>query len=109
GAVGGEVFRATGWQGIFGANLPIGLAILPAALMRFRESYGGHPRLDVVGLVLATAGLFSITWAIVRTDTIGWGHAAVVVPLVVGVAIIGAFLLWEQRTSHPMLSLALFK
>jgi len=107
--VGGGVVQAIGWHWIFWVNLPIGLAILPVALMRFRESYGGHPRLDVVGLVLATAGLFSITWAIVRTDTIGWGHAAVVVPLVVGVAIIGAFLLWEQRTSHPMLSLALFK
>jgi EmrB/QacA subfamily drug resistance transporter len=107
--VGGGVVQAIGWHWIFWVNLPIGLAILLVALMRFRESYGGHPRLDVVGLALATAGLFSITWAIVRTDTIGWGHSAVVVPLVAGVAIIGAFLLWEQRTSHPMLSLALFK
>jgi predicted MFS family arabinose efflux permease len=59
--------------------------------------------------VLATARLFSITWAIVRTDTIGWGSAAVILPLLAGVAIIGAFLLWERRAPHPMLSLALFR
>jgi EmrB/QacA subfamily drug resistance transporter len=107
--VGGGVVQAIGWHWIFWINLPVGLAVLPVALLRFRESYGGHPRLDVVGLVLATAGLFLITWAIVRTDTIGWGSATVILPLLVGVAIIGAFLLWERRTPHPMLSLALFR
>jgi predicted MFS family arabinose efflux permease len=89
--------------------LPVGLAVLPVALARFRESHGGHPRLDIVGLVLATMGLFSITWAIVRTDTVGWGSAAVIVPLLLGMAIIGAFLLWERHTPHPMLSLTLFR
>ncbi|HKA26697.1 MAG TPA: MFS transporter, partial [Gaiellaceae bacterium] len=107
--VGGGVVQAIGWHWIFWINLPVGLAILPIALLRFRESYGGHPRLDVVGLLLATAGLFSITWAIVRTDTQPWGSAAVVVPLVLGVTIIAAFLDWERRTPQPMLSLALFR
>jgi EmrB/QacA subfamily drug resistance transporter len=107
--VGGGVVQAIGWHWIFWINLPVGLAILPVALLRFRESYGGHPRLDIVGLVLATAGLFSITWAIVRTDTISWGGTGVILPLLVGVAIMAAFLLWERRTAHPMLPLALFR
>jgi EmrB/QacA subfamily drug resistance transporter len=107
--VGGAVVQAVGWHWIFWVNLPIGLAILPVALTRFRESYGGHPKLDVVGLVLATAGLFAITWAIVRTDKSGWGSPAVLVPLLAGVAIIGAFLLWERRARQPMLSLLLFR
>src|SRR5262245_62470067 len=92
--VGGGVVQAVGWHWIFWVNLPIGLAILPVALFRFRESYGGHPRLDVVGLVLATTGLFAITWAIIRTDTHPWGSPAVITPLLAGVAIIGVFLLW---------------
>jgi MFS family permease len=107
--VGGGVVQAVGWHWIFWINLPIGLAILPVALLRFRESYGGHPRLDVGGLVLATAGLFAVTWAIVRTDTHAWGSTAVLAPLAVGVAVIAAFLLWEQRTPHEMLSLVLFR
>jgi EmrB/QacA subfamily drug resistance transporter len=107
--VGGGVVQAVGWHWIFWVNLPIGLAIVPVALFRFRESYGGHPRLDVGGLVLATVGLFAITWAIIRTDTHAWGSVAVVAPLVVGVAVIGAFVLWERRTPQPMLALGLFR
>ena len=107
--VGGGVVQAIGWHWIFWINLPVGLAILPVALLRFRESYGDHPRLDIVGLVLATAGLFSITWGIVRTDTISWGSRGVILPLLVGVAIMVAFLLWERRAPHPMLPLALFR
>jgi EmrB/QacA subfamily drug resistance transporter len=107
--VGGGVVQAIGWHWIFWVNLPIGLAILPVALLRFRESYGGHPRLDVTGLVLATAGLFAITWAIIRTDTLAWTSTSVIAPFIAGVSVIGAFLLWEQRTPHPMLSLGLFR
>jgi EmrB/QacA subfamily drug resistance transporter len=107
--VGDGVVQAIGWHWISWINLPIGLAILPVALLRFRESHGGHPRLDVTGLVLATAGLFAITWAIIRTDTTGWGSAAVILPLLAGMAIIGAFLLSERRAPHPMLPLALFR
>jgi len=107
--VGGGVVQAVGWHWIFWVNLPIGLAILPVAVFRFRESHGGHPRLDVNGLVLATVGVFAITWAIIRTDAHAWGSVAVVAPLVLGAAVLGAFLLWEQRTPQPMLSLALFR
>src|SRR5262249_41351392 len=98
-----------GWHWIFWVNLPIGLAILPVALFRFRESFGGYPRLDVVGLVLATTGLFAITWAIIRTDTHAWGSVAVVAPLGGGAPAVGSFSLGARPTPQPMLSLALFR
>src|SRR5919197_1634670 len=107
--VGGGVVQAIGWHWIFWINLPVGLAVVPVALLRFRESFGGQPRLDVGGLLLATVGLFSITWAIIRTDSYAWGSVGVIAPLLIGVAIIATFLLWEQRTPHPMLPLSLFR
>jgi EmrB/QacA subfamily drug resistance transporter len=107
--VGGGVVQAVGWHWIFWINLPIGLAVLPVALVRFRESYGGHPRLDVVGVILAAAGLFSVTWGVVRTDTGRWGSASVILPLLAGLAILGMFVLWERRAPHPMLALELFR
>jgi EmrB/QacA subfamily drug resistance transporter len=107
--VGGAVLQAVNWHWIFWINLPVGLAILPIAIFRFRESYGGHPRLDVVGVLLATSALFGITWAIIRTDTAAWGDEAVLVPLGAGLIILALFLVWERRTPHPMLNLSMFR
>jgi MFS family permease len=84
--VGGAVVQAIGWHWIFWINLPVGLALIPIVLLRVRESYGGHPRLDILGAALATTGLFGITWAIIRTNTIGWGSPEVIGTLIAGLA-----------------------
>jgi EmrB/QacA subfamily drug resistance transporter len=107
--VGGAVLQTISWHWIFWINVPVGLAVLSVAGLRFRESRGGHPSLDVVGVCLATAGLFGVTWAIIRTDTLSWGSGAVVAPLAGGAFVLVAFLLWEHRSPHPMLPLALFR
>jgi EmrB/QacA subfamily drug resistance transporter len=107
--VGGAVVQAISWHWIFWINIPVGLALIPIALLRVRESHGGHPRLDLVGVALATTGLFAITWAIVRTNTLGWGSPEVVATLAAGLAIVALFLTWESRTPHPMLPLTMFQ
>jgi EmrB/QacA subfamily drug resistance transporter len=107
--VGGAVVQAIGWHWIFWINLPVGLALIPIALLRVRESHGGHPRLDIPGVGLATTGLLGITWAIIRTDTTGWGSPEVTGTLIAGLVIVALFVLWERRTPHPMLPLAMFR
>lgn len=106
---GGALTQAMGWHWIFWINVPIGVALIPAALLRVRESHAGHPRLDLVGVALATVGLFAITWAIVRTDALSWASAEVDVALLAGLAVLSAFVLWERRAAHPMLALSMFR
>ena len=107
--VGGAVVQAVGWHWIFWINLPVGLALIPIALLRVRESRGSHPRLDVPGVALATTGLFGITWAIVRTDAMAWSSTEILGSLTAGVALLALFLGWERRAPQPMLSLAMFR
>jgi EmrB/QacA subfamily drug resistance transporter len=107
--VGGAVVDVANWHWIFLVNLPIGLAILTVALLRFRESHGGQPRLDVVGVVLVTAGLFGVTAGIIRTNTAGWGDARAIALMVGGLLLVGVFLAWERRSRHPMLPLTMFR
>jgi EmrB/QacA subfamily drug resistance transporter len=107
--VGGAVVQAIGWHWIFWINLPVGLAVIPIALLRVGESHGGRPRLDILGVALATAGLFGITWAIVRTNTLGWASPEVMVTLIAGLAVVGLFAFWERRARYPMLPLAMFR
>jgi EmrB/QacA subfamily drug resistance transporter len=107
--VGGAVVQGISWHWIFWLNVPIGLALIPLSASRLRESFGPRPRLDVTGLVLAGAGFFAITWALVRANTVGWASAEVIGSLVVGGALVALFVWWEQRVSTPMLSLAMFR
>src|SRR5207247_313559 len=64
--VGGAIVEGISWQWIFWLNVPIGLLLAPVALSRLDESHGAAGRLDLPGLVLASAGLFGIVWGLVR-------------------------------------------
>ena len=55
--VGGAVVEGFSWQWIFWLNVPVGLALAPAALALLRESHGPSRSLDVPGVLLASTGL----------------------------------------------------
>jgi EmrB/QacA subfamily drug resistance transporter len=107
--VGGAVIEGISWQWIFWFNVPVGLLLIPLATARLTESFGSRSRLDITGLVLAGAGLFSVTWGLVRASSVGWGSGEVIGTLVLGVVLIAAFMAWEQRAQSPMLRLVLFR
>jgi hypothetical protein len=64
---------------------------------------------DVVGAVLCALGLAGFTFGLIEQPLRGWGDPVVAGTLVGGALLFVAFLVWESRTSHPMLPLALFK
>src|SRR5689334_13540155 len=100
--VGGAIVQGISWQWIFWLNVPIGLALIPLAFLRLRESYGPNTHLDLPGVGLASAGLFGIVWGLVRGNQVGWGSPEIVGSLVLGIVVLGLFLLWELRTAEPM-------
>ena len=57
---------------IFWLNVPIGVVLVPLALLRLEETYGPEGKLDLPGVGLASAGLFGIVWALVRGNQQGW-------------------------------------
>lgn len=107
--VGGAIIQGVSWQWIFWINVPVGVACMVLSAFLLRESRGPRPQLDLVGLVLAAAALFALTWAPVRAPSAGWGSAEVVGALVVGVGCMVGFLAWERRARYPMLPLEYFK
>ncbi len=107
--VGGAVVQGISWQWIFWLNVPIGLVLIPLALLRLRESRGPNDALDLPGVALASAGLFGIVWGLVRGNSVGWGSAEIVLALTAGVVVLGLFVLWELRAAEPMLPLRFFR
>jgi EmrB/QacA subfamily drug resistance transporter len=107
--VGGAVVEGIAWQWIFWANIPIGLALIPLAHALLHESHGPDPALDLRGLALASAGLFALTFGLIRGEALGWASATVLVALGIGVTLLAGFVRWELRAPAPMLPMRFFR
>jgi EmrB/QacA subfamily drug resistance transporter len=107
--VGGAVVEGIAWQWIFWLNVPVGLIVIPLAARKLTESHGPDRSLDLGGLALAAAGLFGITFGIIRGESLGWTSTTVLSSLGAGVALLAAFVRWELRTAEPMLPMRFFR
>ena len=107
--VGGAVVDGISWQWIFWLNVPVGLALVPLAARRLGESRGAQRRFDLGGLVLGSAGLLGVTYALVHGNDWGWGSGSTVGLLAAGAALLAAFVAYERRVSDPMLPMSFFR
>lgn len=106
--VGGAIVEGVAWNWIFWVNVPIGIALLPVAWFALRESHGPSGRLDLRGVVLASAGLFGIVWALINGNSEGWTSPLILAAFAVGAAFLAAFAWWELRAPSPMLPMRFF-
>ena len=70
--VGGGVTEGLDWHWIFWVNVPIGVAAWLGSRVVLAESYGPRERLDLPGLVLASAGIGVFIWGLVQGPQAGW-------------------------------------
>ena len=110
--LGGLLTQAFGWPAIFAVNVPLG-AIVVALGLRVIPASGraeGTRHFDVTGAVLITASLVSLTYGIVRTDTLGWGAPGVMLPLFGGLLLLAGFLVVEAYVAEqPLVPLSIFR
>jgi EmrB/QacA subfamily drug resistance transporter len=113
--LGGALLSALGdwsWRLVFAINLPFGLAALALLWTRVpADAPADGRRLDWIGGVLITAALLLIALGLTAE---GAGASVPGIGQVLGlaapgVALVGAFLLWEARVAAPMLPLRLFR
>jgi EmrB/QacA subfamily drug resistance transporter len=108
--LGGYMIEHLGWESVFFLNVPIGVIAFTVATRTVRESRSEEARrLDVPGLALGTASLFSLTYALIEANQRGWSDPLIVLGLVAGAGFAVAFLFWESRTDHAMLPLPFFR
>ena len=109
--VGGWLVTHASWRWVFLINVPFAIvtAVLVAYAVPKRPPPENRPRVDVVGGALCVLGLGGPVFALIEEPRHGWSSPAIVVPLVAGVALFGAFLWWECHHPAPMLPLGLFR
>lgn len=97
------------WRSIFALNLPIGALALIILLRRVpNDARRDRGRLDLVGAVLATAALGSLAWGLTAIGPSGGTDPLAWISLGGAVVLFGLFLMWERRTTSPLLKLRLF-
>jgi EmrB/QacA subfamily drug resistance transporter len=107
--IGGAVAEGIDWEWIFWINVPIGLAAIPLARIRIKESFGAGTALDVGGFALVAGGALGVVWGLVRGNSAGWGSPEVVAAVALGAVLLAGFVAWELRTREPMLPMRFFR
>ncbi|MFF0573516.1 MFS transporter [Streptosporangium saharense] len=107
--VGGLLVENVSWQSVFFINVPVGIAALAMGLWVLTESRARTlSKVDWVGVVLLSAAMFSLVWAIIQAPTWGWGDMRTIGFLAAAVVVGAAFLWWQTRSAEPLLPLSLF-
>ncbi|MFJ7046081.1 MFS transporter [Streptomyces sp. NPDC101112] len=107
---GGVMTDALGWRSTMGLLAVFALLVLPLAPGLLPESRTPErPRLDVPGAITVTGGLLAVIYALSTAAERGFGGADVIGTLVVGLALLVAFVRVESRAKEPLVSLPMLR
>jgi EmrB/QacA subfamily drug resistance transporter len=114
--LGGFIVTHWGWSWIFFVNLPIGvLALVLAAIAMPNLKLNRRHRLDLPGTLLATVGLFGVTYGLIEGQPHAWGKVwgpvTITEVIVAGVVVLALFIVqqYRQRDSEPLIPVAIFR
>jgi EmrB/QacA subfamily drug resistance transporter len=112
-AIGGLILDSVSWRWIFYVNVPIGVIAVTAAIRILPNvDRAKTDRLDIAGLGLMASGLVLLTYGLAEIGTLGSFTATrVIVPCIVGIALVCAFVVHalRMRTGKPLLDLHLYR
>jgi EmrB/QacA subfamily drug resistance transporter len=109
--LGGVLTEYLGWEWVLWVNVPIGIVaalLAPRLLVESRRESGART-FDVFGAVTVTAGLSLLVFALVDANRSGWGSSQTLGLLLLSFALIGTFVLVEQRSSAPLVPFRIFR
>jgi EmrB/QacA subfamily drug resistance transporter len=110
--IGGIILAVADWRWLFLVNVPF---CLIGAWLAYRNLPADAPRrgvrLDVVGLALISPGVTAIIYGLSQVEgNGGFGSASVLIPVIVGLALVVAFIAWAfLRGAKALIDLRLFR
>ncbi|MCP2310644.1 EmrB/QacA subfamily drug resistance transporter [Kitasatospora paracochleata] len=108
--IGGFLVDSAGWPAVFLINIPVGLAACALTSRYVPESRAPRPRrLDPVGQVLMVVLLGCGTGAIIEGPGYGWTSPLILTLIVLALAALICFPLWERRVAEPLIDPRFFR
>src|SRR3954469_12470808 len=106
--LGGALTDFASWRWALFINVPIGAIVLYLAPRVLNESQGSGTKLDLPGAISVTAGMSTLVYGLTKAASDGWGSTTTVVTLAIAAALLVAFVLIEQASSHPLMPFRIF-
>ncbi len=104
--LGGAITETLSWRWCLYVNLVIAI---PAALVALRllvnQGDPERPRIDLPGVLVASAGLFGIVYGFSNAETHSWTAPVTIFALAASAVLLAAFVAIERRAAHPLLPL----
>lgn len=109
--LGGILTQYLSWRWIFFINVPIGIFVILTAMriLDKHESVVEHNNLDLPGAILATGGLMTLVYGLVKAPSNGWLSSTSLIFFGVAIAALVGFIINEKRAKHPLVPLEIFK
>ncbi len=106
--IGGVITTFLGWRYIFFINVPIGIVAFFYGLKYIRDNPIIKSGMDIPGMLTFGAAVFLLSYSAINSIATSLSISDVVMMLM-GAALLPAFVLWELKTHSPMLDLRQFK
>jgi EmrB/QacA subfamily drug resistance transporter len=107
--LGGVLTRYLSWRWCLLINCPISILVLVGAGLLPESRAATVRHYDAAGAGFATLGLLGLIYGISDAATHGWGSARTLGPMICGLSLLVAFVVWEDRSADPLLPLGLLR
>lgn len=108
--LGGFLLDRYWWGSVFLINVPLAaLGLLAAVFLVPNSKNPTGKRSDPLGAVFSILGFSLLLWAIIEAPNRSWTAPTVLGAFAAAAVLIGAFVAWELRSTHPMLPLQFFR
>jgi EmrB/QacA subfamily drug resistance transporter len=106
--VGGALAEWVSWRAGFFVNVPIGAAMIIAAIRVIPESPRASGRFDVLGALCSTLGMGACVFAIVNSTDAGWAAPETITALAAAAVLLSLLVMNERKAKQPIMPLHLF-
>ena len=101
---------SAGWRSLFYLNVPIGILLIVGLLFtKVSPVKVEKQSIDWLGLISVLAGIFVVIYGISMPDVNGSWSTAKILLLIIGIVVLGLFVLFEKLSKNPLMPLRLFK
>ena len=108
--VSGALLERYWWGSAILVNVPVVVLVVVAVMVFSPTSRDPEATpLDPLGAALSLVGLGALVFGIIEGPERGWSDTSVVVAFATAAVGLSAFLVWERRSTHPMLPLSFFR